>query len=223
MHFRVERRRRADESPLAHAHGIRRDKPRFDRLVLRPERERDLHVVCGASGDCARGAVALLGAGFGEICVLVVDGDQTEVDVLEEGVVVGAVRGHREEGGLLKVQRHLGRKRIEELEPRRLEVGQSNEGVHCVLHAHRPRKHPSFLPQLLLIKEQRRLVLSDVGVDDALELDPRLVHAPELPRELVRWHHDRRRCRVDHRGRRRHFERIRVESLHCQHAIVDLG
>eukprot|EP00961_Rhodomonas_salina_P158156 2129202-Rhodomonas_salina.2 len=118
-------------------HRVRRDQPAafLVRLVLLPERKRHLNVARVALcvgpdracpglvvvGPCARRAR--------EVRVLVQDRYQPHVDVLEERVLVLAVRRDREEARLLQVDRRLRRKRVERRDARRAEVGEPEEGV----------------------------------------------------------------------------------------------
>mmetsp|Transcript_42115 Transcript_42115/g.86038 ORF Transcript_42115/g.86038 Transcript_42115/m.86038 type:complete len:667 (+) Transcript_42115:1645-3645(+) len=171
---------RGKEIALADAHGVQRDNTSFDRLVLRAERESDLHVVGSRGRVGAGGTICVPSNRLCRISILVVDGNKPHVHILEEGIAVRAMGGHREEVCLLEVKSRLRREGVKNVIcAGRLVVGNAQERVNGVLHSNSSLELGCLVAHLLLIAVHGRLVLPDIRIIDALEDNIAVIHARE--------------------------------------------
>eukprot|EP00961_Rhodomonas_salina_P159399 2146601-Rhodomonas_salina.1 len=117
-------------------------------------------------GDGEGDGEELSGAGLGVGFVL--DLVDAERDVVEEGVVDVAVRGHREEVGALQPHEHLLHVRVQDPAARRPQRGHADKHLHVVLHARQPLYHARATPQLHLIQPQPLSSTCDSGIPDSM-------------------------------------------------------
>mmetsp|Transcript_61105 Transcript_61105/g.126152 ORF Transcript_61105/g.126152 Transcript_61105/m.126152 type:complete len:592 (-) Transcript_61105:957-2732(-) len=164
----------AHEVTLASADGGQRDEALvFVRAVLGAKGEGDLHIN-GRVGSVGEEHVAggLARRLVRSVRVLIQDGNETQVHVLEERVIVRAVRGHREEARLLHVKRRLRRHGVHRLEARGPEIDVAEERVHRVLHRSSALHLAGQLTKIELLNLNDRLVLEEErilkrGVDNS--------------------------------------------------------